>query len=155
LVPVDWDALTVFVILGVTVALFVSDRIRLDLVAVMSAAALVLTGILTPSQALAGFGDPIVIMIASLFVVSGGMFRTGVAQRLGLWLGARRGRRRGAPDPAHHAAHGAALGHHQLHRNGGGDAAGGRDAGVARPHQPVEAAHPAGVRARCSVACSR
>lgn len=84
--PVDWDALTVFLILGVTVALFVSDRIRLDLVAVMSAAALVLAGILTPSQAVAGFGDPIVIMIASLFVVSGGMFRTGVAQRLGLAL---------------------------------------------------------------------
>jgi len=85
--PVDPDALTVFVILAVTIALFVSDRIRLDLVALMSAAALVLSGILTPNQALAGFGDPLVVMIASLFVVSGGMFRTGVAQRLGLWLG--------------------------------------------------------------------
>jgi di/tricarboxylate transporter len=85
--PVDQGALTVFLILAVTIALFVSDRIRLDLVALMSAAALVLTGILTPSQALAGFGDPLVVMIASLFVVSGGMFRTGVAQRLGLWLG--------------------------------------------------------------------
>ncbi len=84
---VDQGALTVFLILAVTIALFVSDRIRLDLVALMSAAALVLTGILTPSQALAGFGDPLVVMIASLFVVSGGMFRTGVAQRLGLWLG--------------------------------------------------------------------
>jgi di/tricarboxylate transporter len=87
LVPVDQGALTVFLILAVTIALFVSDRIRLDLVALMSAAALVLTGVLTPSQALAGFGDPLVVMIASLFVVSGGMFRTGVAQRLGLWLG--------------------------------------------------------------------
>ena len=85
--PVDQGALTVFLILAVTIALFVSDRIRLDLVALMSAAALVLTGILTPSQALAGFGDPLVVMIASLFVVSGGMFQTGVAQRLGLWLG--------------------------------------------------------------------
>jgi di/tricarboxylate transporter len=81
------DSLTVFAILGVTVALFVSDRIRLDLVALMSAAALVLFGILSPAQALAGFGDPLVIMIASLFVVSGGMFQTGVAQRMGLWLG--------------------------------------------------------------------
>jgi di/tricarboxylate transporter len=86
LVGVDADALTVFIILGTTVALFVSDRIRLDLVALMSAAALALTGILTPSQALAGFGDPLVIMIAALFVVSGGMFRTGVAERLGRWL---------------------------------------------------------------------
>jgi len=86
-VGVDADALTVFVILAATVALFVSDRIRLDLVALMSAAALVLTGVLTPTQALAGFGDPLVIMIASLFVVSGAMFRTGVAERLGRWLG--------------------------------------------------------------------
>ena len=70
-----------------TIALFVSDRIRLDLVAVMSATALVLAGILTPAQAVAGFGDPLVIMIASLFVVSAGMFQTGVAQRLGMWLG--------------------------------------------------------------------
>jgi di/tricarboxylate transporter len=83
---VDADALTVFIILGITVALFVSDKIRLDLVALMSAAALALSGILTPSQALAGFGDPLVIMIAALFVVSGGMFRTGVAERLGRWL---------------------------------------------------------------------
>jgi di/tricarboxylate transporter len=86
-VGVNADALTVFIILGITVALFVSDRIRLDLVALMAAAALALTGILTPSQALAGFGDPLVIMIAALFVVSGGMFRTGVAERLGRWLG--------------------------------------------------------------------
>jgi di/tricarboxylate transporter len=86
-VGVDAGALTVFVILAITVALFVSDRIRLDLVALMSAAALVLTGVLTPTQALAGFGDPLVIMIASLFVVSGAMFRTGVAERLGRWLG--------------------------------------------------------------------
>ena len=81
------DSLTVFLILGATIALFVSDRIRLDLVALMSAASLALFGILTPAQALAGFGDPLVIMIASLFVISGGMFQTGVAQRMGLWLG--------------------------------------------------------------------
>jgi di/tricarboxylate transporter len=84
---VNPDSLTVFLILGATIALFVSDRIRLDLVALMSAASLALFGILTPAQALAGFGDPLVIMIASLFVISGGMFQTGVAQRMGLWLG--------------------------------------------------------------------
>ncbi|MEI2420630.1 SLC13 family permease, partial [Arthrospira platensis SPKY2] len=53
----------------------------------MTATTLVLAGILTPAQAVAGFGDPLVIMIASLFVVSAGMFQTGVAQRLGMWLG--------------------------------------------------------------------
>ena len=81
------DTLLVFVILGVTVALFVSDRLRLDLVALMSLLALLLTGILTPAQALAGFADPLVLMIAGLFVVSTGLFQTGIAARLGRWLG--------------------------------------------------------------------
>jgi di/tricarboxylate transporter len=81
------DALTVFLILGATVALFVSDRLRLDLVALMSLLALVLSGILTPAQALAGFSDSVVIMIAGLFVVSGALFETGVASRLGRWVG--------------------------------------------------------------------
>ena len=81
------DTLLVFVILGVTVALFVSDRLRLDLVALMSLLALLLTGILTPPQALAGFADPLVLMIAGLFVVSTGLFQTGIAARLGRWLG--------------------------------------------------------------------
>jgi di/tricarboxylate transporter len=84
---VTGDALVVFIILGVTVALFVSDRIRLDLVAVMSLLALVLTGILTPADALAGFSDSVVIMLAGLFVVSAGLFRTGIANALGRWLG--------------------------------------------------------------------
>jgi di/tricarboxylate transporter len=81
------DTLLVFVILGVTIALFVSDRLRLDLVALMSLLALLLTGILTPAQALAGFADPLVLMIAGLFVVSTGLFQTGIAARLGRWLG--------------------------------------------------------------------
>ena len=81
------DTLLVFAILAVTIALFVSDRLRLDLVALMSLLALVLTGILSPPQALAGFADPLVLMIAGLFVVSTGLFQTGIAARLGRWLG--------------------------------------------------------------------
>ncbi len=81
------DMILVFGILAVTVALFVSDRLRLDLVALMSLLALLLTGILTPAQALAGFADPVVIMIAGLFVVSTGLFQTGIAARFGGWLG--------------------------------------------------------------------
>jgi di/tricarboxylate transporter len=81
------DTLLVFAILAVTIGLFVSDRLRLDLVALMSLLALLLSGILTPAQALAGFSDPLVLMIAGLFVVSTGLFQTGIAARLGRWLG--------------------------------------------------------------------
>lgn len=82
------DALLVFVILAVTIALFVSDRLRLDLVALLSMLALVLTGILTPAEALTGFSDPVVVMIAGLFVIGGGLSRTGVAGRVGGAIGA-------------------------------------------------------------------
>jgi len=80
------DAWFVFALLGVTVALFASDRIRLDLVALMVILALMLSGLLTPGEALAGFGDPVVLLIAGLFVVGDGLFRTGIAFRLGEWL---------------------------------------------------------------------
>lgn len=81
------DTLTVFVILALTILLFVSDRLRLDLVALLALLALALTGILTPAEAFAGFSDPLVVMIAALFVVAAGMFRTGLAERFGRVLG--------------------------------------------------------------------
>lgn len=79
--------LFVFVLLAVTVLLFVSERLRLDLVAVLVVVVLMLSGLLTPAEALAGFSDPVVLIIAGLFVVGGGLFQTGVAVTLGRWLG--------------------------------------------------------------------
>jgi di/tricarboxylate transporter len=84
---VNPDTVLVFLILLATIALFISDWLRLDLVALLSLLALTLTGILTPAEAIAGFSDPIVLMIAGLFVVGGGLFRTGVATRIGETLG--------------------------------------------------------------------
>ena len=56
-----------FLVLIVTIALFAWDKLRADYVALASMFALFLGGILTPSQALQGFGDTMVIMIAALF----------------------------------------------------------------------------------------
>ncbi len=50
--------------------LYLSNRIRLDLVAVMVIVTLMLSGLLSPRQALGGFGDPLVILIAGLFVLT-------------------------------------------------------------------------------------
>lgn len=80
------EILTVLSILAVTVVLFVSDRIRLDVVAMLAVLALALTGLVTPQQAVAGFGATVVVLIAGLFVVGEGLFRTGVAFRVGDWL---------------------------------------------------------------------
>lgn len=72
-----------FTILFFTIVLFMSNKIRADLVAVFALLALVITGILEPAEALAGFSNSVVIMIAGLFVVGAGLLRTGLAQSAG------------------------------------------------------------------------
>jgi di/tricarboxylate transporter len=75
-----WIALAVLVVM---LGLFVSNRWRLDLIALMGLLALVMTEVITTTEAVAGFADPVVLMIAGLFVVGAGLFRTGVADALG------------------------------------------------------------------------
>ncbi len=81
------DMLIVFGLLAIMIILFVSDRLRLDLIAMMGLLALLLLDILTVQEALAGFADPVVLIIAGLFVVGGALVQTGVADRMGTWLG--------------------------------------------------------------------
>jgi len=69
---------TTFIILGITIVLFVWGRLPTDLVAVLSLLALALFGVIGTSDTLAGFGNPTVVMIAALFVVGEGLSRTGV-----------------------------------------------------------------------------
>lgn len=76
----------VLALLAIAVALFMAGRPRMDAVALIMLAALPLTGIISVEQALAGFSDPSVILIALLFVIGEGLARTGVALRLGDWL---------------------------------------------------------------------
>ncbi len=80
------ETLLVFGILFAAVVLFASDRVRLDVVAILVVLALMLSGVLTVAESLAGFGDRIVLMIAALFVVGEGLVRTGVAYAVGNWL---------------------------------------------------------------------
>lgn len=70
------------IILAISAILFVSGRVRSDLVAICVALSLVLTGVLTPEEALTGFSNPIVIMMVGLFIVGGGIFSTGLAKRI-------------------------------------------------------------------------
>ena len=73
----------VLVILAVAIVLFLSERIRPDVVALGVLAALMVFGLLTPAQALQGFASTTVFIIATLFVVGGAVFRTGLAERAG------------------------------------------------------------------------
>lgn len=70
----------VLIILIVTAGLLVWGRIRSDVVALGSMVALVLTGVITPEEGLAGFSNSVVIMIAGLFIVGGAITQTGLAR---------------------------------------------------------------------------
>ena len=67
-----------FAVLIAVVVAFVSNRVPVGIVAIGAALALYFTGVLDLTQALAGFGDPAVIFIATLFVVSEGLDASGV-----------------------------------------------------------------------------
>jgi di/tricarboxylate transporter len=88
------DIWITFSIVLAIVVLFVWNRIPVVIVALGTALALYATGVLTLGQALAGLGDPAVIFIASLFVVSAGLEATGVTAWAGQVLIARAGKSR-------------------------------------------------------------
>lgn len=69
-------------ILFIAAALFVSGKVRSDLVAICSLLALLLAQILTPAEGLSGFSNSTVIMMVGLFIVGGGIFQTGLAKMI-------------------------------------------------------------------------
>lgn len=79
------EAITLLTLAAI-VALFVWNRFPVELVALGAALSLYATGILTLPEALAGFGDPAVVLIAALFVVSEGLESSGVTTWVGQML---------------------------------------------------------------------
>src|ERR1044072_2885159 len=74
---------TVLVLLLVALVLFATEKIPIDIVTILLVIGLVLTGTLDVSEAFAGFGNDIVITIAGLFVLTGGLVKTGVVDLVG------------------------------------------------------------------------
>src|SRR5688572_12014139 len=70
-------------LLVVALVLFSTERIPIEVVAILLVMALVITKTLTPSEAFAGFGNDIVITIAGLFILTGGLAKTGVIDLVG------------------------------------------------------------------------
>ena len=85
------DETITFLVLGAVVAIFVWDRVPVAIVALGVALSLWATGVLDLDQSLAGFGDPTVIFIASLFVVSEALDATAVTTWAGQHLIAQAG----------------------------------------------------------------
>ena len=76
------DNILVLTILAGAVILFVSEKLRVDVVAMIVLAALVLTGLVSIEEAFSGFASPAVITVWSVFIVSGGLTRSGVADSI-------------------------------------------------------------------------
>ena len=67
--------------------LFVSERLRIDVTAMLILLALVVTGTLDGRDALAGFSSEPAMIIAAVFVISGALGATGITERIGQWVG--------------------------------------------------------------------
>ncbi len=80
------DILIVFAVLAAAVVLFVTEWLRVDVVAILMVLVLVATGVLEPEQAFLGFGSETIIFLAGLFIVSGGLVQTGVVERIAFVL---------------------------------------------------------------------
>jgi di/tricarboxylate transporter len=80
------DIIITFGILAIAILLFVTEVIRIDLVALAVLVALALTGLVLPEQALAGFSNPAVITVWAMFILSAGLTRTGVSSWIGRQL---------------------------------------------------------------------
>lgn len=73
-------------IIGITIVLFISEKLRVDLIAMLVLGALALTNLVTPKEALSGFSNPAVVTVWAVFILSSGLSRTGVANIVGRYV---------------------------------------------------------------------
>src|SRR5688572_12006261 len=79
-------SLEILIVLGVlilAVVLFVTEKLPVDLVALLAMGLLLISGIITPGEGLAGFSNAATITVASMFIISAGLFKTGAVSFLG------------------------------------------------------------------------
>lgn len=76
----------VYAVLLISLALFITEIIRVDLVALLVLCTLALGGLVTSAEAFSGFSNPAVITVWAMFIVSQGLTRTGVARHIGNYV---------------------------------------------------------------------
>ncbi len=79
----NYHIATVLLLLVVALVLFGLERIPIDIVTILLVIAMIVTGTLTATEAFAGFGDEIIITIGGLFILTGGLVKTGVVDVVG------------------------------------------------------------------------
>ncbi|MBC7876978.1 MAG: SLC13 family permease [Anaerolineales bacterium] len=83
---IELDQIYLFAILTGAVILLFTEWIRIDLTAILIILTLSLTGVLAPEDALAGFSSEPAILLATVFVLNGALYHTGLSEKLGEWI---------------------------------------------------------------------
>ena len=78
----NWEVIVVYVILVTAVVLFITDRVRTDIVGMLIISVLGLLGILEPKELLQGFSNQALVTIAAMFVLSAALMRSGLVAAL-------------------------------------------------------------------------
>ncbi|MGB7114629.1 MAG: SLC13 family permease [Anaerolineales bacterium] len=79
----NFEIAAVLIILAGAVLLFITEWVRMDVVALLVLVSLALTGLVTPTEALSGFANPAVVTVWAVLVLSAGLSRSGVANIVG------------------------------------------------------------------------
>ena len=72
----------VFIVIAVTLFLFIYGKLRYDFVALIALVVLTITGVVSPETSFLGFSHPAVITVASVLVISSALIKTGLVNRL-------------------------------------------------------------------------
>ena len=78
----SWQAWATVAVIAAAMALFASEKLRIDLVALLALAALVILGIVSPAEALSGFSNEATVTVAAMFALSLGIERSGALEPL-------------------------------------------------------------------------
>jgi len=80
------EIVLVLIILTVSIVFLVTEKIPMEVTALLVLGAVALTGLVSPAEALSGFSNPAVVTIWAVFILSGGLTRTGVANVIGAFV---------------------------------------------------------------------
>ncbi len=81
--PFGWKIAAVLGILAIALILFVTEKLRMDVVALLVLSTLAMMKLVSPQEALAGFSNPAVVTVWAMFILSAGLSATGVADAIG------------------------------------------------------------------------
>jgi di/tricarboxylate transporter len=82
----DYEASATMAILVAAMILLASQKIRIDLVALLVMVSLIVSGVLTPEETFASFGRPLIVIVAGIFVLGAGLRETGVPRVIGNYV---------------------------------------------------------------------